>query len=68
MRAMREENIHFPVLEECNLIVLVLVLTLEFVGRPSAGALGSKTSVLLAFVLSICHLQNYKEKHGEMMM
>jgi hypothetical protein len=48
------------VLEECNPVVLVLVLTLVSVGRPSAGAHGSKTSVLLAFLLSICLLQNYE--------
>jgi hypothetical protein len=38
------------------------------VGRPSTGARGSKKLVLLAFLLSICHSQNYEEKHGEMMM
>jgi hypothetical protein len=56
------------VLEECDPVVLVLVLTLVLVGRPSAGARSSKKSVLLAFLFSIRHLQNYKEKHGEMMM
>jgi hypothetical protein len=56
------------VLEECNPIMLVLVLTLVLVGQPSAGARGSKKLVLLAFLLSIRHLQNYEEKHGEMMM
>jgi hypothetical protein len=35
------------------------------VGRPSSGACGSKKMVLLAFLLSICHLQNNEEKHGE---
>ncbi len=48
--------------------MLVLVLMLVSVGRPSAGARGSKKLVLLAFLLSICHLQDYEEKHGEMMM
>ncbi len=48
------------VLEECNPVVLVLVLMLVSVGRPSAGACGSKKLVLLAFLLSICHLQNYE--------
>jgi hypothetical protein len=38
------------------------------VGRLSAGARGSKKSVLIAFFFSIRHLQNYEEKHGEMMM
>ncbi len=47
-------------LMECNLIVLILVLTLVSVGRPSAGACGSKKSVLLAFLLSIHLLQNYE--------
>jgi hypothetical protein len=56
------------VLEECNPVVLILVLMLVLVGRPSAEACGSKKMVLLAFLLSICHLQNYEEKHGEMMM
>ncbi len=46
-------------LEECGPVVLVLVLTLVSVRRPSAGARGSKKSVLLAFLFSICHLQNY---------
>jgi hypothetical protein len=41
---------------------------LVLVGRPSAGAGGSKKLVLLDFLLSIHHLQNYEEKHGEMMM
>ena len=36
--------------------------------RFSAGARGSKKSVLLAFLYTIRHLQNYEEKHGEMMM
>ncbi len=44
------------VLEECNPVVLILVLTLVSVGRPSAGACGSKKLVLLAFLLSICHI------------
>ncbi len=48
--------------------MLILVLTLVSAGRPSAGARGSKKLVLLAFLLSIHHLQNYEEKHGEMMM
>ena len=56
------------VLEECNPVVLVLVLMLVSAGRPSAGARGSKKSVLLAFLFSIRHLQNYEENHGEMMM
>ncbi len=56
------------VLEESNPVVLVLVLTLVSIGRPSAGAHGSKKLVLLAFLLSICHSQKYEEKHGEMMM
>jgi hypothetical protein len=38
------------------------------VGWLSAGARGSKKSVLLAFLFTIHHLQNYDEKHGEMMM
>jgi hypothetical protein len=41
---------------------------LVLVGRPLAGARGSKKSGLLAFLFSICHLQNDEEKHGEMMM
>ncbi len=53
---------------ECDPIVLVLVLTLVLVGWPSAGARGSKKLVLLAFLLTICHSQNYEEKYGEMMM
>ncbi len=48
------------VLEECNPVVLVLVLMLVLVGRPSALARGSKKSVLLAFLLSICLLRNYE--------
>ncbi len=55
-------------LEECNPVVLVLILMLVLVGWPSAGARGSKKSVLLAFLFSICHLQNFEENHGEMMM
>ncbi len=47
------------VLEKCNPVVLVLILTLVLVGRLSAGARGSKKSVLLAFLLSIRHSQNY---------
>jgi hypothetical protein len=54
-------------LEERNPVVLVLILTLVLVRRPSAGARGSKKSVLLV-LFSICHLQNDEEKHGEMMM
>jgi hypothetical protein len=41
---------------------------LVLVGWPPAGAHGSKKSVLLAFLFSIRHLQNYEENHGEMMM
>jgi hypothetical protein len=48
------------VLEECNPVVLVLVLRLMLVGRPSAGAHGSKELLLLAFSLSICLLRNYE--------
>ncbi len=48
--------------------MLVLVLMLVLVGQPSAGVCGSKKMVLLAFLLSIRHLQNYEEKHEEMMM
>jgi hypothetical protein len=55
-------------LEECDPAVLVLVLMLMLVGRPSAGARGSKKLVLLAFLLSIRHLRNYEEKRGEMMI
>jgi hypothetical protein len=47
-------------LEECNPIVLVLVLMLVLVGRPSAGAHGSKKLILLAFLLSIHLLQKYE--------
>ena len=47
-------------LEECSPFVLVLVLTLVSVGRPSAGAHVSKKMVLLAFLLSIRLLQNYE--------
>jgi hypothetical protein len=61
-------NLDSHVLEECNPIVLVLVLTLVLVGRPSAGARGSKKMVLLAYLFSIRHSRNYEEKHGEMMM
>jgi hypothetical protein len=68
----RKMTIHafrtLQMLEECDPVVLVLVLTLVPVGRPSAEAHGSKKLVLLAFLLSICHLQNYEKKHGEMMM
>jgi hypothetical protein len=64
----RKPDSFVNVLEECNPVILVLVLTLVLVGRPSAGARGSKKSVLLAFLLSIHHSQNYEEKHGEMMM
>jgi hypothetical protein len=56
------------VLEECDPVVLVLVLMLVLVRRPAAGAGGSKKLVLLAFLLSIHHLQNYEKKHGKMMM
>jgi hypothetical protein len=55
-------------LEECDPIVFVLILMLVLVRRPSAGARGSKESVLLAFLFSIHHLQNYEKNHGEMMM
>jgi hypothetical protein len=34
---------------------------LVLVGRLSAGAYGSKKLVLLAFLFSICHLQNYEQ-------
>jgi hypothetical protein len=64
----RKPDSFVNVLEECNPVMLVLVLMLVSVGRPSAGARGSKKLVLLAFLLSICHLQDYEEKHGEMMM
>ena len=64
----RKPDSFVNVLEECNPVVLVLVLTRVPVGRPSDGARGSKKSVLLAYLLSICHLQNYEGKHGEMMM
>ncbi len=47
-------------LEECNPVILVLVLMLVLVGRPSTGAQGSKKLVLLAFLLSIHLLQNYE--------
>ncbi len=47
-------------LEECNPVVLVLVLMLVLVGWSSAGARGSKKLVLLAFLLSIHFLQNYE--------
>jgi hypothetical protein len=47
-------------LKECDPLVLVLVLMLVLVGRPSAGACGSKKWVLLAFLLSICLLRNYE--------
>jgi hypothetical protein len=56
------------VLEEGNPVVLVLILMLVSVGRPSAGARGSIESVLLGFLFFIHHLRNYVEKHGEMMM
>jgi hypothetical protein len=49
------------VLEECNPVVLVLILMLVSVGQLSAGAHGSKKSVLLAFLYSIRHLQNYEQ-------
>ena len=39
------------VLEECNPIVLVLVLTLVLVGRPSAGARGSKKICFPSFLI-----------------
>jgi hypothetical protein len=41
---------------------------LVLVGQPLVGACGSKESVLLAFLFSIRHLQNYEGNHGEMMM
>jgi hypothetical protein len=40
-------------LEECDPVILVLILMLVSVRRPSAGARGSKKSVLLAFLFSI---------------
>jgi hypothetical protein len=50
------------VLEECNHIVLVLILTLVLVKQlASAGAHGIKKLVLLAFLFSIRHLQNYEQ-------
>jgi hypothetical protein len=64
----RKPDSFVNVLEECNPVVLVLVLMLVLAGRPSAGACGSKKLVLLAFLLSIHHLQNYEKTHGEMMM
>ncbi len=48
-------------LEECNPVVLVLILTLVLVGRLPAGARGSKKLVLLAFLFSIHYLQNYEQ-------
>ncbi len=56
----RKPGSFVKVLEECNPVVLVLVLMLVSVGRPSAGARGSKKLVLLAFLLSIRLLQNYE--------
>jgi hypothetical protein len=47
-------------LEDCDPVVLVLVLTLVLVGQPSAGACGSKKMVLLALLHSIHLLQNYE--------
>jgi hypothetical protein len=64
----RTTDSYVNVLEECNPVVLVLILTLVSVGRPSTGAHGSKESVLLAFLFPIRHSQNYEENHGEMMM
>jgi hypothetical protein len=48
-------------LEECNPVVLVLILTLVSVGRLPPGARGRKKSILLAFLFSIHHLQNYEQ-------
>ncbi len=56
----RKPGSFVKVLEECNPIVLILVLMLVLVGRPSAGARGSKKVVLLAFLLSIYLLRNYE--------
>jgi hypothetical protein len=57
----RKPDSFVNVLEECNPVILVLILMLVLVGRPSAGARGSKKSVSLAFLISIHHLQNYEE-------
>ena len=57
----RKPDSFVNVLEECNPIVLVLILMLVLVGWLPAGAGGSKKSVLLAFLFSICHLQNYEQ-------
>jgi hypothetical protein len=46
-------SIQFLLLEECNLVVLVLILMLALVGQLPAGAHGSKKMVLLAFIFSI---------------
>jgi hypothetical protein len=56
----RKPDSFVKVLEECDPVVLVIVLTLVLVGRPSAGARGSKKMVLLAFLLSISLLRNYE--------
>jgi hypothetical protein len=47
--------------EECDPVVLILILTLVLVGWLLALACGSKKLVLLAFLFSICHLQNYEQ-------
>jgi hypothetical protein len=62
---LRKPDSFVNVLEECNPIILILILMLVPVGRPSTGACGSKKSVLLAFLFSICHLQNYEENLGK---
>jgi hypothetical protein len=49
------------VLEECNPVVLVLILTLVLVRWLPAGVRGIKKSVLLAFLFPICHLRNYEQ-------
>ncbi len=46
------------VLEECNPVVLILILTLVLVGWLQPELLVAKP-ILLAFLLSIRHLQNY---------
>ncbi len=56
----RKPGSFVKVLEECKPVVLVLVIMLVLVGRPSAGARGGKKMVLLAFLLSIHLLQNYE--------
>ncbi len=58
---LRKPDSFVNVLEECNPVILVLILTLVSVGRLPAGACGSKKLVLLAFLFSIRHLQNYEQ-------